>query len=156
MERIDEIDKLILAQLQQDSSISNAELARRIALSPPAVHARIRRLEELGIIRRYVALLDHEKVGYDIVCLISVVLQSHEMSRVIAFRDAVRDMSEVLECHFITGEFDYLLKVAVRSRKHLEQWLMEKLTPLPGIARVSTSIVLTEVKHTTALSLDEP
>ena len=65
-------------------------------------------------------------------------------------------MPEVLECYFVTGEFDYLLKVAVRSRKDLERFLMEKLTPVPGIARIATSIVLTEVKFTTGLSLDAP
>ncbi len=153
---IDDTDKAILTELQRDSSISNVELARRISLSPPAVHARIKRLEELGYVRQYAAILDREKVGYDLLCLVQVTLEVHHMQNINVFRDAINQMPEVLECYFITGEFDYLLKVAVRSRKELERFLMEKLTPVPGIARIATSIVLTEVKFTTGLSLDTP
>lgn len=152
---IDDTDKAILTELQNDSSISNVELARRISLSPPAVHARIKRLEELGYVRQYAAILDREKVGYDMLCLISVTLQMHHIQNINLFRDAVTQMPEVLECYFITGEFDYQLKVAVRSRKELERFLMEKLTPIPGIARIATSIVLTEIKYTTGLALSE-
>jgi Lrp/AsnC family transcriptional regulator, leucine-responsive regulatory protein len=151
---VDDLDRAILQELQVDSAISNVELARRISLSPPAVHARIKRLEELGYIRQYVALLDREKLGYDLLCIISVTLQVHQMGTIDTFRDAVQKMPEVLECHFVTGEYDYLLKVAVRSRKELERFLMDKLTPIPGIARISTSIVLTEVKNTTTLLLE--
>ena len=151
---IDDTDKAILTELQNDSSISNVELARRISLSPPAVHARIKRLEELGYVKQYVAILDREMVGYDMLCIITVTLEMHHMQNINLFRDAVMQMPEVLECYFITGEFDYLLKVAVRSRKELERFLMEKLTPISGIARISTSIVLTELKCTTGLSLD--
>lgn len=153
-DELDDIDKAILSELQADSNISNVELARRVSLSPPAVHARIKQLEELGFVRHYVALLDRERLGYDMLCLINVTLQVHQMNNIDFFRDAVSQMPEVLECYFVTGEFDYLLKVAVRTRKELEIFLMEKLTPIPGIARISTSIVLTEVKYTTALSLD--
>lgn len=152
-QEIDEIDKAILVILQQDGAISNVELARRISLSPPAVHARMKRLEELGYIRQVVALLDREKVGYDMLCMISVTLQFHHMEQINAFREAVLQMPEVLECLFVTGEFDYLLKVVVRNRQELERFLMERLTPIPGIARISTSLVLAEIKYTTALAL---
>lgn len=150
---LDDTDKAILTELQADSSISNVELARRISLSPPAVHARIKSLEERGYVRQYAAILDREKVGYDMLCLVNVTLQMHNMENINLFRDAINQMPEVLECYFITGEFDYLLKVAVRSRKELERFLMEKLTPIPGIARIATSIVLTEIKFTTSLDL---
>ncbi|MDZ4767775.1 MAG: Lrp/AsnC family transcriptional regulator [Chloroflexota bacterium] len=153
-QELDEMDRAILSELQTDSSISNVELARRVSLSPPAVHARIKQLEELGFVRHYVALLDREKLGYDMLCLINVTLQVHQMDHIESFRRAVSKMPEVLECYFVTGEFDYLLKVAVRTRKELEVFLMEKLTPIPGIARIATSIVLTEVKYSTGLSLD--
>ncbi len=150
---IDDTDRAILTELQNDSSISNVELARRISLSPPAVHARIKSLEERGYVRQYAAILDREKVGYDMLCLVNVTLEIHHMDTINQFRDAVTQMPEVLECYFITGEFDYLLKVAVRSRKELERFLMEKLTPISGIARIATSIVLTEIKFTTSLEL---
>ena len=154
LDELDDTDKSILTELQADSSISNVELARRISLSPPAIHARIKRLEELGYVRQYAAILDREKVGYDMLCLISVTLETHHMENINLFRDAITQMPEVLECFFVTGEFDYLLKVAVRTRKELERFLMEKLTPVPGISRIATSIVLTEIKFTTGLLLD--
>lgn len=154
LEELDDLDNSILKELQEDSAMSNVELARRISLSPPAVHARIKRLEELGYVRQYVAILDREKVGYDMLCLINVTLQMHQMDNINLFREAVQAMPEVLECYFVTGEFDYLVKVVVRNRKELETFLMEKLTPIPGIARISTSIVLTEIKYTTALALE--
>jgi Lrp/AsnC family transcriptional regulator, leucine-responsive regulatory protein len=148
---LDEVDKEILAILQVDGRISNADLARHIHLSPPATHARLRRLEQEGLIREYVAILDRERAGYDMVCFISVTLQLHQPEQVDAFRDRMRQLPEVLECHHVTGEFDYLLKVVVRNRRDLEQFVVHRLTPIPGIARIYTSIVLSEVKATTAL-----
>lgn len=153
-EMIDDIDRAILRVIQQDSAISQVELARRISLSPPAVHARMRRLEELGIIRQYVALLDREKAGYDMLCLVNVTLQRHQLEQVNNFRAAVQQMPEVLECFFVTGDHDYLLKIIVRNRKELEQFLMDRLTPIPGVARISTSLVLSEVKNTTAILIE--
>jgi len=153
-EMIDDIDRAILRVIQQDSAISQVELARRVSLSPPAVHARMRRLEELGIIRQYVALLDREKAGYDMLCLVNVTLQRHQLEQVNNFRAAVQQMPEVLECFFVTGDHDYLLKIIVRNRKELEQFLMDRLTPIPGVARISTSLVLSEVKNTTAILIE--
>ncbi len=153
-EEMDDIDKAILTELQADGSISNAELARRVSLSPPAIHARIKRLEDAGYIRQYVALLDREKIGYDMLCLVNVTLMMHQRDNIDGFRDTIISLPEVLECYSVTGEFDYLLKVAVRSRQELEAFLMDKLTSIPGIARVTTSIILTEIKYTTALSID--
>jgi DNA-binding Lrp family transcriptional regulator len=152
-EAIDEIDRAILLILQEDGAISNVDLARHVSLSPPAVHARVKRLEQLGYIRQYVALLNREKIGYDMLCIISVTLQFHQMEHIEGFREAVLQMPEVLECLFVTGEHDYLLKVVVHGRQELERFLMERLTPIPGIARISTSLVLTEIKYTTALAL---
>jgi Lrp/AsnC family transcriptional regulator, leucine-responsive regulatory protein len=151
---LDELDKTLLNELQADCRISNVELGRRVNLSPPAIHARIKRLEALGYITHYTAVVNREMVGYDMLCFISVTLQQHQLEYVEKFRTAVQQMPEVLECHFMTGEHDYLLKVIVRSRKDLERFLMETLTPIPGIARISTSVVLTEIKHTMIVALD--
>lgn len=150
----DELDRTILRELQADSSLSNVELGRRVNLSPPAIHARIKRLEDLGYIRQHVTLLNREHVGYDMLCFIHVSLQMHQTEAVENFRRAVAQMPEVLECHFVTGEYDYLLKVAVRHREDLQNFLMDRLTPIPGIARIHTSLVLTEIKSTTALPVD--
>ena len=150
---MDALDRAILEILQTEGRLSNAELARRLNLSPPATHARMKRLEEQGVIRRYAALLEREKVGYDMLCFVHISLQLHQPAQVESVRRAIRDLPEVLECHHITGEHDYLLKVVIRNRKDLERFVIERLTPIPGVARIQTSLVLSEVKSTTALPL---
>ncbi len=148
---LDELDRNILRILQQEGSISNAELARRINLSPPATHARVRRLEEQGYIHQYTALLNPEKLGYDMLCFVHISLQLHQPDQVQNVRQAIRHLPEVLECHHVTGEYDYLLKVIIHNRKDLERFVIERLTPIPGIARIHTSLVLTQVKSTTCI-----
>lgn len=151
---MDGLDEAILEILQIDGRISNVDLANRVNLSPPAVHARLKRLEERGYIRQYVALLDRELIGFDMLCFINVTLQLHQLEHVKNFKRMILEMPQVLECHHLTGEFDYLLKVVVSSRKDLEQFVVNQLTPIPGLARIHTSLVLTEIKSTTALPLD--
>jgi Lrp/AsnC family leucine-responsive transcriptional regulator len=152
--QIDPVDIAIMRALQADGNLSNVDLAHRINLSPPATHARLRRLEKEGFIRQYTAIIDREKTGYDLLCFIHVSLQMHQLEQVEGFRQWTRKMPEVLECHHITGEYDYLLKVTLRNRKDLERFVVDKLTPIPGVARIHTSLVLTEVKSTMSLPLE--
>ncbi len=152
---LDELDEEILGWLQRDGRMSNVELSRRVNLSPPAVHARIKRLEEDGFVQQYTAIINREQLGYDMLCFIHLNLQLHTTQQVEQMRKAIVEMPEVLECHHVTGEFDYLLKVVVRNRKDLERFVVHRLTPVPGIARIHTSLVLTEVKHTTEVPLAE-
>ena len=152
---LDEMDQAIVRELQVSARISNAELARRVHLSQPALHSRVRRLERRGFIRRYVALLDREMMGFDLLCFIHVRMQLHQFDQMEAFRRSIQALPQVLECHHVTGEYDYLLKIAVRNRKELEQLVINKLTPIPGVAHIQTSLVFTEVKNTTELPLDE-
>lgn len=151
---LDELDLAILKALQANCRISNADLARVVNLSPPAVHARVRRLEQTGLIRGYAALLDREQVGFDMLCFIQVGLLLHQAEQVERVRATFVSMPEVLECFHLTGEFDYLLKVVVRSRKGLERFIA-RVTPIPGIARLQTSLVLSDVKSTTELPLTQ-
>ncbi len=144
-----------LIELQTDARIANAELARRLNLSPPAIHARVKRLEDEGYVRGYVALLDREWLGFDMLCFIQISLQLHQIDQVTHFRTTIQQIPEVLECHHVTGEYDYLLKVAVRNRKELERLVMEKLTPILGVARIHTSLVFSEIKASTALPIDQ-
>ncbi len=153
-EELDELDIAILRELQVEGRISNAELARRISLSQPAVHNRVKRLEERGYIRQYVALLDKEKMGYDMVCFINIRMQLHQQDRIDDFKSRIRQLPQILECHHLTGEYDYLLKVVIRNRKDLERFVVENLTPMPGVEQIQTSVVFSEVKATTALPLD--
>lgn len=152
---LDEMDQAILRELQGEARISNAELARRIHLSQPALHSRIRRLERRGFIRRYVALLDREMLGFDLLCFIHVRLQLHQYDQMDAFRRSIVALPQVLECHHVTGEYDYLLKVAVRNRKELEHLVIHKLMPIHGVAHIQTSLVFAEVKNTTGLPIDD-
>jgi Lrp/AsnC family leucine-responsive transcriptional regulator len=151
---LDELDRQILAIVQENGRISNAELAQQIHLSPPAAHARLKRLQARGIIRQFVALLDREQLGYDLMALIHVTLAQHQPTRVQEFRAAIQTMPQVLECYHVTGEYDYLLKVVVRNRKELEQFLVETLTPAPGVGRIHTNLVFSEIKATTAFQVE--
>ena len=151
---LDETDKTILRLLQADGRVSNAEVARRVGLSAPATHARVRRLEQAGVIRQHATLLDREAMGFDMVCFISVSLQLHQFEAIERFKELVQDMPEVLECHHITGEFDYLLKAVFRSRDELQEFVVNKLTPIPGMARINTSLVLIEIKATQQLPIE--
>ncbi len=151
---LDDIDRAILRELQADGRATNLELSRRVGLSPAATHARVRAIERRGAIRGYTAIVDREALGFDLLCLISISMQVHRQESVGMVRDVIRAMPEVLECHHLTGEYDYLLKVVLRNRRELERFVVERLTPLPGVARIHTSLVLGEVKSTTALPLD--
>jgi DNA-binding Lrp family transcriptional regulator len=148
---LDDTDRAILQLLQTDGRISNADVARRVGLSAPATHARVKRLEDAGVIRQYATVLDRETLGYDMVCFINVSLQLHQFEAIERFKELVRDMPEVLECHHITGEFDYLLKAVFRNRNELQQFIVNRLTPIPGVARINTSLVLVEIKATSVL-----
>ena len=146
MDAIDDYDRAILESLQQDGRIANAELARRLNLSPPAIHARLRRLEEAGLIARYAAILDREKLGFDLLCFINVSLQRHTREHVDVFRDRIRELPNVLECHHVTGEYDYLLRVAVKDTRDYERLLREKLYKIKGIRHSQSSFVLRTLK----------
>jgi len=150
---LDDIDVSILEQMQKNGRISNADLARHINLSPPATHARLKRLELAGYINDYVTLLNRGRLGYDMLCFVNISLQMHQPEEVERFRKAIEAVPEVLECFHVTGEFDYLLKVVIRNQKDLERFLVKRLTPIPGVARIYTSLVVNEVKSTTALPI---
>ncbi len=152
---LDEKDRAILGFLQEDARITSTELAKRVDLSPPGLQKRVRKLEELGVIEAYRTLLNREMLGFDMLCFIQVTLQRHEPEAIQRFRDLVQSMPEVMECFHLTGEYDYLLKVIVHNRKHLEHFLVDKLTPIRGMDKIRTSLVLSEIKVTTAVPLDD-
>ncbi len=151
--KLDKMDFWILDILQKEGRISNAELARRISLSQPATHARLKRLESSGLIRSYMALLDREMLGFEMLCFVHVTLEKHQPDQVKNFHMRVENMPEVVECYHVTGDYDYLLKVVMRHRRDLEDFLVDKLSRIPGVGRVHTSVVLREVKETYALPI---
>ncbi len=150
---LDETDISILQTLQENGSISNVRLAESIALSPAATLSRVKKLEQDGVIEGYQVKLNKDKLGFGLSCFIQVSLKQHEVDLAYHFRDAVKLMPEVIECHFVTGMSDYLLKVAVKDRAALEYFLVHTLTPVEGVERIRTSLILNEVKTHTVLPL---
>ncbi|MGE7111191.1 Lrp/AsnC family transcriptional regulator [Lysinibacillus sp. NPDC047702] len=148
---LDAIDIQILDILQRESQISNAELARRVNLSPPATHTRIKRLESEGFINKQVAILNQEKLGFDLLCYVFISTNIHQAEQLDILENALEAMSEVLECHCLTGEYDYLLKVVIRDRKELDGFI-RKLNKL-GISRIQTNLSLREIKNSTVLPI---
>jgi Lrp/AsnC family transcriptional regulator, leucine-responsive regulatory protein len=154
LQQLDDIDRQILYLLQENSRISSVELARQVNLSAPGLQKRLRKLEENGVIGRYVTLVNREALGLDLLCFAQVTLAHHQPECVGQFCDRVKGLPEVLECHHLSGEFDYLLKVVVANHLHLEKFLSDKITRIPGVDRIRTSIVLNEIKASTSLPLD--
>jgi DNA-binding Lrp family transcriptional regulator len=153
--RLDNKDRLLLEHLQDDARMTNTELARRVDLSAPGLQKRVRKLEDAGVIEQYVTLLNRQALGYDMLCFVQVTLQRHEPEAIRNFRKVVLTMPEVMECFHITGEYDYLLKVIIRNREHLETFLVDSLTPVPGMDKIRTSLVLREIKKTSRIPLDD-
>ena len=151
---LDNSDKAILNILQKSGRIRNVELAEKVHLSPPATHARVKRLEEEGVISGYAAHLDRNKTGHDCMCFISVSLELHQTDKQKFFFEAIQQLHQVLECHHLTGESDYLLKVVIRNNREMEDFITNTLLPIPGLARVHTSVVLREIKSSTALAIE--
>jgi Lrp/AsnC family transcriptional regulator, leucine-responsive regulatory protein len=152
--QLDDKDRQLLRLLQENSRISSAELARQVNLSGPGLQKRLKKLEENGFIDGYVTLVNREALGFDLLCFTQVTLAHHQPECVGQFCDRVQQLPEVLECHHLTGEFDYLLKLVVTNHQHLEKLLTEKITQIPGVDKVRTSIVLNEIKASTSLPLD--
>ncbi len=151
--RLDETDVKILELLQLKGRMKSSELARHVELSGAGFKKRLKKLEHKGIIAEYVARVDRQTVGLDLLCFIQVTLQNHHPETVADFRREVSRLVEVLECHHMTGEFDYLVKIVVRDHLHLEHFLFKDLTQVAGVDRIRTSLVLNEIKNSTALPL---
>ena len=150
---LDKTDKFILNVLQEDGRISNSDLAKTVHLSPPATLARVKRLEQEGYVKGYVSILNREKTGHDTICFISVSLELHQPDKLRQFFEAVRLLPQVQECHHLTGESDYLLKVVLKNNREMEDFISNTLLPMPGMSRVHTSVVLKEIKSSTAIPL---
>ena len=147
--KLDKIDKHILNILQENGRITNAELANRVGMSPPPMLERVRKLENKGIIKKYVALIDPDSVSKGTMALVSVSLDRHRIKSIDQFTQAIDTLPEVMECYHITGEDDYLLKVAVKDINEYENFILKKLTKLPALSKIKTSFILSTVKYET-------
>jgi Lrp/AsnC family leucine-responsive transcriptional regulator len=152
---IDSIDKNILKLMQANGRITNLELADQVGLSATPCARRVKRLEESGLIKSHVTLLDAEALGLNLTAIIGISMDRHTPDRFEKFEQAIVDMPEVLECSIVTGQSaDFLLKVVVRDMRHYEKFLLGQLTKLSGVTGVHSSFVLRQVVNKTALPLE--
>lgn len=154
--KFDAIDIRILRELQQDGSLSNVELARRVHLSPSPCLARVKALEAAGVIGRYVALANPRALGLDLNVFINISLKEQSKQALAAFEERIAEHEEVMECYLMTGDSDYLIRVAVADIAALERFILDQLTPIPGIEKIRTSFTLKQVRYKTALPLPSP
>ncbi|WP_119303996.1 Lrp/AsnC family transcriptional regulator [Dongia deserti] len=147
---MDDIDRIIIDRLQEDGALTYAEIGAAAGLSPSAVNDRLKRLRAEGVIRRMTAEIDPAAIGLGLLAFVLVAVNEPESE--VRFREAMKATPEVLECHHLTGDFSYLLKLRLRDTAHLEHFLMDRLKPLSGIVRTHTLIALSSVKETHILS----
>ncbi|QNK61307.1 Lrp/AsnC family transcriptional regulator [Pedobacter sp. PAMC26386] len=154
MEAFDPIDKKILKVLQADARLNTKQIAGKIGLTVTPTYERLKKIEQSGVIKDYVALLDRDKIGKTIVAFINVSLQLHSKPLINVFEKAIIKVPEVMECFHVAGNFDYLLKVVVKDMNSYQNFLSNKLATIENIAHVQSSFVMTEIKYQTAYVLD--
>ncbi|GAA3968415.1 Lrp/AsnC family transcriptional regulator [Allohahella marinimesophila] len=152
--KFDRIDRRILSALQDNASLTNQQLAEQVGLSASPCLRRVRALEEAGIILGRVTLLDRKKLGLSLTVIILISMDRHTPERFEAFVKQIEVLEEVQECYLITGqEADYMLKVAIPDMDHYQDFLLNKITRIPGVSGVHSSFVLQRVLDRTSLPL---
>ncbi|MEN3275651.1 MAG: Lrp/AsnC family transcriptional regulator, leucine-responsive regulatory protein [Massilia sp.] len=149
---LDEIDRKILRTLSKDGRISNQKLAETVNLSPTPCWHRVRALEETGHIRGYVAVLDQRTLGLPDTVIIEVTVDRHDDEIFQAFSDALAELPEVMEAYLLSGEYDYLIKVAVSGTEGYERFLRQKLYKLPGVKHTRSTFTLRCLKRTASVT----
>ena len=150
---MDSIDKKLLILLQKDSKKTTKELSVKLNLSVTAVYERIKKLEREGIIQNYVALINRSKVNKGFVVFCHIKLIQHTREFLTKFESQVVKLSEILECHHVSGDYDYILKIAVRDMEEYREFLVTKLTTLEHIGSTHSTFAIEEVKNTTLINL---
>jgi len=150
---MDSIDKKLLILLQKDSKKTTKELSLTLNLSVTAVYERIKKLEREGFIKNYVALINRSKVGKSFIVFCHIKLIQHTREFLTKFESQVVKLSEILECHHVSGDYDYILKIAVRDMEEYREFLVTKLTTLEHIGSTHSTFMISEVKNTTVIEL---
>lgn len=151
---MDRLDYRILSILQEDGQISMNRLSEKVGLSLSACHRRVKLMEASGAISNYAAVVDRKAVGLELQVFIEVKLTSHYKEDQTAFEDKIKAMPDVLECHLISGEFDYLMRVAVRSPSDYEDFYRNRLSQIPSVAQVKTLLSLSALKEFRGYNLE--
>lgn len=150
---IDATDRRILDELQRDGRLSAAEVGVKLGLSTTTCWRRIQQLEQSGVIRKRVALLDREALGLDVLVFVHVRLSSQGRDALAQFEKAIRDRPEVLDCCTLTGEWDFYLRIVTHDMKEYEAFFLDHLSRIPNVQSVNSSIVVTVIKESTILPL---
>ncbi len=151
--QLDLTDLRILDELQRDGSLSNVALARRVHLSPSPCLARVKALRAAGVIDRYVAIVNPAALGLGLNVFISISLTTQSRASLAEFERRIAEHDEVMECYLMTGDSDYLIRVAVPDMAALERFILEQLTPIPGVEKIRSSFALKQVRYKTALPI---
>ena len=151
---LDKNDRAIIKLLQEDSSISNLDLSKKIGLSPSACLARTKNLEESGIIKQYTMIVDEKKLGLETQAFVLVNLMPLSRESARKFVEDIRELSEVQECYMIAGNYDYILKVVVKDMYDYKTFLIDKLLKNSTVNSVTANIVMSEEKRTTVIPID--
>ncbi len=154
--KLDAVDQKILEIIQEKGRITNAKLALEVEVSPPTMLERVKRLENKGIIRQYVGLVDLEKVGKGTLVIANVSLALHQLTSFARCRKEISQLEEVLECYFVSGKEDFTLKVTVRNIKEYEDFVVNKLSRIQGVSQITSSFVLSTIKYTTKVRIEVP
>lgn len=154
MANLDETDRRLLAELQDEGRVTNVELAQRVGLTAPPCLRRVRALEEAGVIKGYHAELDASKLGFAITVFALVSLKSQAEESLRQFEDHMRGLAEVRECHMLNGEIDFILKIVSRDLQSFQEFLTSKLTPAPNVASVKTSLTIRTAKQLPGVPLE--
>lgn len=150
---IDETDKKILRLLQENAHLTLKDIAQQISLSLTPVHDRVKRLENEGVIEKYVSILNKKKLGRHLIvyCQVTLIKQTHDTSQ--GFNEAILNLPEVVECNFVSGSFDYLLKIIVPDMESYHLFYQQKLSVIAGVSLIHSFFVMSEVKSTTVLPI---
>jgi Lrp/AsnC family transcriptional regulator len=151
---LDKTDQTILIELQRDCSISTHHLAEKLNLSQSPCWRRVNKLEERGIIRRRVALLDRAALGMDVVVFATINLTATGRQNLLSFEEEIVRYPEVMECYTMTGIWDYMLKIVTRDVRHYERFVRETLTANPAVRELHSHMAVTEIKNSTELPLE--
>jgi Lrp/AsnC family transcriptional regulator len=151
--RIDKVDRRILDLLQREGALSVAEVASRTGLSTTTCWRRIQSLEQSGVIKGRVALLDRAALGLDVTIFAHVKLSSQGRDAIAAFAEAIRERPEVLDCYTTMGEWDFMLRVVTRDIKAYEAFYLDHLSKLPNVQSINSSVTVTVIKETTVLPI---
>ena len=151
---LDQIDRRLLAELQEEGRATNVELAQRVGLTAPPCLRRVRALEDSGVIRGYHADVDPARLGFAITVFALVSLRSQAEDALRQFEEHVGTLPEVRECHMLNGEIDFILKIVSRDLQSFQEFLTSKLTPAPNVASVKTSLTIRTSKQLPGVPMD--